>query len=66
MSTKAGIGLHIVKNTMDLHHGLVTLKSVSDEGSIFALYIPEGKEHFAKDSYDLLTAIREKQSKMKS
>lgn len=23
MSTKIGIGLHIVKNTMDLHHGLV-------------------------------------------
>ena len=54
MSTKAGIGLHIVKNTMDLHHGLVTLKSVPDEGSIFALYIPEGKEHFAKDSYELI------------
>ena len=29
VSTKIGIGLHIVKNTMDLHHGLVTLESVS-------------------------------------
>ena len=60
MSTKAGIGLHIVKNTMDLHHGLVTLKSVSDEGSIFALYIPEGKEHFAKDSYELIDSYQGK------
>lgn len=33
---------------------LVTLKSVPDEGNIFALYIPEGKEHFAKDSYELI------------
>ena len=60
MSTKAGIGLHIVKNTMDLHHGLVTLKSVPDEGSIFALYIPEGKEHFAKDSYELIDSRQDK------
>lgn len=60
MSTKAGIGLHIVKNTMDLHHGLVTLKSVPDEGSTFALYIPEGKAHFAKDSYELIDSHQEK------
>ena len=60
MSTKAGIGLHIVKNTMDLHHGLVTLKSVPDEGSTFALYIPEGKAHFAKDSYELIDSRQEK------
>jgi len=52
-STKVGIGLHIVKHTMDLHHGLVTLQSVPGEGSTFVLYIPEGKEHFAKDDYEL-------------
>ena len=60
MSTKAGVGLHIVKTTMDLHHGLVTLKSVPDEGSTFALYIPEGKAHFAKDTYELVDAQQEK------
>lgn len=60
MSTKAGIGLHIVKNTMDLHHGLVTLKSVPEEGSTFALYIPEGKAHFAKDTYELADGQQEK------
>lgn len=59
-STKMGIGLHIVKHTMDLHHGLVTLQSVPGEGSTFVLHIPEGKGHFAKDDYEL----RESQSKV--
>lgn len=52
-STKVGIGLHIVKHMMDLHHGMVTLQSVPGEGSTFVLYIPEGKAHFAKDDYEL-------------
>ena len=51
-STKIGIGLHIVKHTMDLHHGLVTLQSAPGQGATFVLYIPEGKEHFVKDSYE--------------
>ena len=54
ISSKIGIGLHIVKNTMDLHHGLVTLESKLGEGSTFVLYIPGGKEHFAKDTYELV------------
>lgn len=53
ISTRVGMGLHIVKNTMDLHHGLVTLESMPGEGSTFVLYIPEGKEHFSKDTYEL-------------
>ena len=53
-STKVGVGLYIVKHTMDLHHGLVTLQSMPEEGSTFVLYIPKGKEHFAKDVYELL------------
>lgn len=52
MSTKIGIGLHIVRNTMDLHHGFVTLESMPGEGSTFVLYIPDGKAHFANDDYD--------------
>ncbi|MEG0647836.1 MAG: response regulator, partial [Bacteroides sp.] len=51
-STKIGIGLRIVKNTMDLHHGLVTLQSTSGQGSVFSLAIPEGKAHFADDTYE--------------
>lgn len=48
-STKVGIGLRIVKNTMDLHHGTVDLQSVSGEGTIFTLNFPKGKEHFSHD-----------------
>ena len=54
-STKVGIGLRIVKNTMDLHHGLVTLDSSPGEGSVFTLLIPEGNEHFTGDAYEIVT-----------
>ncbi len=64
-STKIGIGLHIVKNTMDLHHGLVTLQSEPRKGSTFILHIPEGKEHFAQDSYELAKCQAEETEKEK-
>lgn len=51
-SSKVGIGLRIVKNTMDLHHGTVTLDSEAGQGSTFVLLIPEGKAHFAADDYE--------------
>lgn len=63
ISTKIGIGLHIVKNTMDLHHGLVTLESMSGDGSTFVLYIPEGKEHFAQDTYEQISLPMENANK---
>lgn len=46
-STKTGIGLRIVKNVMDLHHGRIVLKSSPGEGAAFSLYIPLGKEHLS-------------------
>lgn len=52
-STKVGIGLRIVKHTMDLHHGKVVLDSTPGKGSAFTLYIPVGKEHFRNEEYDL-------------
>lgn len=52
-STQAGIGLRIVKNTMDLHHGVVTLESTPGKGSVFTLLIPEGKEHFTGDNCEM-------------
>ena len=53
-STKVGIGLRIVKNTMDLHHGQVTLDSEPGKGSTFVLLIPEGKSHFIGDLYEVV------------
>lgn len=48
-STKVGIGLRIVKNTMNIHHGQVVLDSSPGEGAKFTLYLPIGKEHFKDD-----------------
>lgn len=61
-STKVGVGLRIVKNTMDLHHGLVRLNSTLGEGSTFMLLIPEGKEHFVGDVYEWIDSLKAIQS----
>ncbi|WP_455586322.1 two-component regulator propeller domain-containing protein [Bacteroides sp.] len=53
-STKVGVGLRIVKNTMDLHHGQVILHSTPGEGSSFILSIPKGKDHFVGDAYEYI------------
>lgn len=61
-STKIGIGLYIVKNTMDMHHGTVCLHSKPGTGSIFTLYIPEGHEHFANDCHEVYLNVRDQQN----
>lgn len=58
-STQVGIGLRIVKNTMDLHHGNVLLHSSADTGSEFVLFFPLGKEHFKDDNYLLIDSAAE-------
>ena len=50
LSSTVGIGLHIVKHTINLHHGNITLQSRPGEGSTFTLFIPEGKEHYSQDA----------------
>ena len=62
-STKVGIGLRIVKNTMDLHHGRVTLDSVQGKGSQFELYIPMGNTHFVNDSYSTVSNLENQDNK---
>ena len=58
-STRMGIGLRIVKNTMDMHHGKVLLESSPGKGAEFTLYIPCGKEHFRDDDYELIEKVQE-------
>lgn len=53
-STSIGLGLHIVKHTMGLHHGFVTLTSRVGEGSRFVLHIPVGLSHFAQGEYEMV------------
>lgn len=45
-STQTGIGMRIVKNITDLHHGYIKTADRPGNGTIISLYIPEGKEHF--------------------
>lgn len=52
-STKVGVGLRIVKNTMDMHHGTVELQSTPGEGTTFTLNFPKGKEHFSEDNCEV-------------
>lgn len=52
-STQIGIGLHIVKHTVELHHGKVTLDSLPGKGSTFTILLPEGNTHFQTDEYIL-------------
>lgn len=45
-STQTGIGMRIVKNITDLHHGYIRTADQPDHGTIISLYIPEGNSHF--------------------
>jgi signal transduction histidine kinase/serine phosphatase RsbU (regulator of sigma subunit)/CheY-like chemotaxis protein len=41
----AGIGLALVREIVDLHHGEIELRSVVGEGSEFIVRIPSGRDH---------------------
>ena len=45
-STGTGIGLHLVKSYMDLHHGDVTIVSQPHVRTCFTLSLLKGKSHF--------------------
>lgn len=54
LSPRIGVGLYIVKNTIDLHHGHIHLESILEQGSTFTLILPMGKEHFKGDSCEFI------------
>lgn len=41
-----GIGLNLVKELVDLHHGYINVKSTRGEGSTFTVMLRKGKDHF--------------------
>lgn len=46
--TGTGIGLYLVKEYIDLHHGVVRIESTYGKGSVFTLLLPAGKVHLEK------------------
>ena len=44
-----GIGLEVVKSFVDLHKGIIDVKSQDNVGTQFKLYFPKGNEHFNKN-----------------
>jgi signal transduction histidine kinase len=42
----AGIGLSLARELVDLHDGRLEVRSLPGEGTIFSLWLPEGREHF--------------------
>ena len=49
-----GIGLSLVKELIEMHHGSITLQSRQGEGSKFTVRLPKGKEHFDEQTEFIL------------
>lgn len=50
-----GIGLSLVKELIEMHHGTIRLHSVPGEGSCFFVNLPKGKEHFGEEAELILS-----------
>lgn len=62
--TGSGIGLHLVKEYINLHHGLIEVDSVKEKGTEFRIYLPirpdgENKERVIKSGEKTFTAREE-------
>lgn len=48
-STGTGIGMNLVKELVDLHHGYIEVESEVGKGTTFTVMFHVGKEHFGSD-----------------
>lgn len=51
-SSKIGMGLYIVRNIAQLHHGKIELRSEVDRGSKFSLFLPVDSLRTLQSTYD--------------
>ena len=49
-----GIGLNLVKELVDLHHGHIDVESEVNKGSRFTILLHTGKEHFGTDEVEFI------------
>lgn len=49
--TGSGIGLSLVKNLVDMHHGRITLTGEEGEGACFKIYIPQAKSTYSENDF---------------
>jgi len=63
MQNSTGIGLSLVKELVQLHHGTLTAKSEEGKGSTFVVTLQKGNEHFAGDeNAEVITGNRRPQT----
>jgi signal transduction histidine kinase/ligand-binding sensor domain-containing protein/DNA-binding response OmpR family regulator len=52
-----GIGLSITQRLVELHHGKIEVKSKTDEGTTFSIYIPQNENFYTKKELDNISLL---------